>query len=177
MIEKIINECEQALEYELYLAALTLALTLPDICAKAEYPTLRNKERYVNWCKKHIEPYEKSPNDDMPYLSGEVLYSLRCSMLHQGTPNVEKDKCNIEKFQLIVGSRDIIKNYPSEIRMIYGEENHLTLNIRSVCLKICRIANRYYQDNKELFDFFNYYLFDLDEYILQREKCYNFGKD
>ena len=25
----------------------------------------------------------------MPYLSGNVIYSLRCSLLHEGNPNVD----------------------------------------------------------------------------------------
>lgn len=25
----------------------------------------------------------------MPYLSGSVIYSLRCSLLHEGNPNVD----------------------------------------------------------------------------------------
>ena len=38
MIDKLINEINEALSHNLYFAALSLALTLPDICGKAEYP-------------------------------------------------------------------------------------------------------------------------------------------
>lgn len=38
MILRIIDETEKALSHDLYFAALNLALTLPDICGKAEYP-------------------------------------------------------------------------------------------------------------------------------------------
>ena len=34
-----IDEIEKSLENECYIAALALALTLPDICGKAEYPS------------------------------------------------------------------------------------------------------------------------------------------
>lgn len=46
MILRIIDETEKALSHDLYFAALNLALTLPDICGKAEYPNLRTGERY-----------------------------------------------------------------------------------------------------------------------------------
>ena len=39
MILRIIDEIEKALNHDLYFAALNLALTLPDICGKAEYPS------------------------------------------------------------------------------------------------------------------------------------------
>ena len=49
MILRIIDEIEKALSHDLYFAALNLALTLPDICGKAEYPNLRTGERYKKW--------------------------------------------------------------------------------------------------------------------------------
>lgn len=51
MILRIIDEIEKALNHDLYFAALNLALTLPDICGKAEYPSLRStRERYIRSC-------------------------------------------------------------------------------------------------------------------------------
>ena len=47
MVLGIIDEIEQAHSHDLYFAALDLALMLPDICGKAEYPTLRTGERYA----------------------------------------------------------------------------------------------------------------------------------
>lgn len=38
MINRIISEISAALSNKLYLSALTLALTLPDTCGKAEEP-------------------------------------------------------------------------------------------------------------------------------------------
>ncbi len=47
MILRIIDEIEKALNHDLYFAALNLALTLPDICGKAEYPSLRSPESAI----------------------------------------------------------------------------------------------------------------------------------
>lgn len=169
MIDRIISDCEKALDHDLYFAALNLALTLPDICAKAKYPNEKNnKKRYVDWYEEYLGQYEKGPRfsdekDDMPYQSGEVIYSLRCSMLHQGTPNVEESKCNITKFVLIVEKKKPHNIYSCDVRQMSDNERELSLNVRTLCWKICAVAKNYYRENKELFDFFNYHLLNWDE--------------
>lgn len=55
MVDRIIQDIKGALENNLYFAALNCALTLPDICGKAEYPTERSsKKRYIDWYDKEI---------------------------------------------------------------------------------------------------------------------------
>lgn len=49
MIEHLVNEIERCLKNDLQIAALTMALTLPDTCGKAYSPKGRNGERYANW--------------------------------------------------------------------------------------------------------------------------------
>ena len=63
MIHKLIDEIEIALENNLYLVALNTALTLPDICGKAEYPQLKTAERYKKWYDEYIGQYEQFPID------------------------------------------------------------------------------------------------------------------
>ena len=62
MILRIIDEIEKALNHDLYFAALNLALTLPDICGKAEYPSLRStRERYIPVSYTHLDVYKRQP--------------------------------------------------------------------------------------------------------------------
>ena len=49
MLLDIIAEIQNALDNNMYLAALSLALMVPDICGKAEYPDKRVGERYKDW--------------------------------------------------------------------------------------------------------------------------------
>lgn len=49
MINRLIDEINMALSHELYFATLSLALTLPDICGKAEYPDKGSTRRYKLW--------------------------------------------------------------------------------------------------------------------------------
>lgn len=96
MITKLIIEINKALSHNLYFAALSLALTLPDICGKAEYPEKGSTSRYKLWYDENIGQYEKSPSvegiPDMPYLSGEIVYNFRSSLFHQGNPNLDNDE-------------------------------------------------------------------------------------
>lgn len=186
MLERIISDCEQALKHNLYFAALNLALTLPDICAKAKYPNEKsNKKRYVDWYEENIGQYEKSPDEteDMPYESGEIIYSLRCSVLHQGNPNIDEKKCNITRFELIVEKHKTFGytacdsfgvSYNSEtLEDAYILQREIRLNLCVLCQKICNTAKKYYENNKYLFDFFNYHLIDFEEEIEQQTKIGN----
>ena len=55
MIDRIIHDIRGALNNNLFFAALNCALTLPDICGKAEYPSEQSsKKRYIDWYDKEI---------------------------------------------------------------------------------------------------------------------------
>lgn len=181
MIEKIIDNIDKALKVEAYWAALALMLTLPDICAKAQYPNLRgNKNRYIKWYNEHIgyseKPSYETKNDiEMPYLSGEVIYQLRCAVLHEGSATIKKDKieeerCKITKFVILVEKEKEFDIYSDmhEYENKNGEENkEIHVNIRRLHTIITRIAKNYYNSNKEKFDFSQCEIIDLDK---EREK-------
>lgn len=179
MIYRIINEIKSAINNEEFLAALALALTLPDTCGKAEFPTVKgNRDRYIRWYDKYVGEYEKPPKsnrnsnsvnnqfDDMPYMSGEVIYSLRCSFLHQETPSIEKNsihdsRCKVTHFSLIIaGAVNGGSSSVSSSSIMNSEERTLEINIVNLCSKLCNVAKVYYEDNKEKFDFFEYDLQD-----------------
>lgn len=86
MINRIIKEIDSSIKNENFLAALALALTLPDICGKAEYPNeSKTSVRYKEWYNEYVGKYERPPdiysdddqsrvvNDDMPYMSAQSL--------------------------------------------------------------------------------------------------------
>ncbi len=178
MINRMIKEIESSLKSENFLAALALALTIPDICGKAEYPTDGNGIRYKKWYDEYIGKYERPPdvyseedptkvvNEEMPYMSGEIVYSLRNCFLHQGTPSIDKGKireprCQVTHFTLTIagamngGSSSVSRNcFMSEDRRT------LEINIVNLCVKLCLVAKNYYRDNKEKFNFFQYDLQD-----------------
>ena len=186
MLKELTWEICKCLKDGYYMAALTSALTIPDMCGKAEFPNLeKNKKRYVDWFDKYIGNHEKERHGGkgMPYLSGELVYSLRCSLLHQGNPNIQEhisDKNNIVYFELLYqpfsdgrGCR-----WGSESQLIEddGEEKAVNIkysvDIKLLCYKLCIAAREYYNNNKEKFDFFNYKIVGLD-FNTKRTLCLN----
>lgn len=164
MIEQMVNDINKALDCEAYLAALSLALTLPDVCGKAEYPNLGNGERYKKWYDENIGKYETYDGQTNPYLSGEVVYSLRNSYLHQATPNIDETRIKDSQNKI---NEFILQIEPKNQFDIYGdtslinhfgtmEERVYCVNIRRLCLIITQTALGYYKRNSEKFDFIKY---------------------
>lgn len=172
MVNRLINEINVSLNNGCFMAALSLALTIPDICAKAEYPELGNKRRYIAWYDEYIGKYEKNPSksdsdENSHYLSGEVVYNLRNHMLHQGTPNIDKGKGNIDKFTLTIEREDYgIYVDPISTKWHNDDKENAVreyrVNIRRLCFIITANAKKYYADNKDKFNFFNYEIIDMD---------------
>ena len=178
MLLNIIDEVNKALDNDLYISALSLVLTIPDICGKAEFPELekQTKKRYTKWFDEHIGKYEEDTEIvgglKCPHLSGEVVYSLRNSMLHQGTPSINKDDIKteynkIDRFILVKEPKNEFELYsdtssynPSGVGFRMDIKRTYHLSIRRLCFLICKAAEAYYDNNKEKFDFFNYRLVD-----------------
>ncbi len=110
----------------------------------------------------------------MLYLSrgGEVIYNLRNSFLHQGTPNIDKSSiketdCKIDEFELV-----FCKNLLGHTsKVFYNGRNFsrneianggYTVNVRLLCVRLCNAAQTYYNKNRQNFNFFNYHIEDRD---------------
>lgn len=169
----LIDDVNKALDAECNYSALALLLTFPDICGKAEYPNERStKKRYIDWYDEHIGKYEQCPREEcqnkpLPYLSGEVVYSLRNSLLHQGTPNIDINKIEnennkIDYFELVIESKKPFDIYGDAAGIYNGRIKTYRVNVRRLCLIICATARGYYESNKDKFDFFNYSIIDWD---------------
>ena len=175
MLLELIDDMYRALDANCYLAALSIALTLPDICGKAAYPEMKVGDRYKKWFDENIALYEKPPCDnkleiEMPYLSGEVVYQLRNSYLHQGNPNVEKEKIKdpqnrIDSFQLIIQQKNAFDIYDDTACIVNNTYREYRVNIRRLCLIIGSTAAGYYKVNKEKFGFFNFTILNLSKEI------------
>ena len=174
MVDRIVQDIRRALDNDLFIAALNCALTLPDICGKAEYPLEKSsKKRYIDWYDKEIGFYERNPEqnepEEMPYLSGEVIYSLRCALLHAGEPNINgdsvKNKPNIDRFSLVIQKKQPFDIYSDSSSIMDWGGDHIRsyrMSVRRICLIMCAVAEAYYRDNREKFHF-DYEIIDWDE--------------
>jgi hypothetical protein len=166
MMVQLIDDINKALDAECYYSALTLALTFPDICGKAEYPQENStSKRYKEWYDEYIGKYEQCSGMPMPYLSGEVVYSLRNSLLHQGTPNIAVDRIKnnnnkIDCFELVLESKKPFDIYCDASGVYNGSVKTYRVNIRRLCLTLCLSSRAYYEANLDKFDFFSCSIID-----------------
>lgn len=166
MLLRLIEDVERAIEHECYFAALALALTLPDICGKAEFPNDGNGARYKKWCKEFVYGIQSrnTPSGDMPYLNEDMIYSLRNLFLHQGTPNVKPssswdERCQVDHFTLEIvdpggadGEMSMVEysGYPSIVR------REIQVGVRDLCYRLRMAAKKYYEENPDKFTFFDF---------------------
>jgi hypothetical protein len=161
MIEHLVNEIERCLKNDLQIAALTMALTLPDTCGKVYHPQASVSNRYTSWYDDHVlAPKSELIGDTSKrfWVSGNVVYKLRCAMLHESNPTVVGTEENIAHFSLIWRPASSCSRVPIE-RCIELDENGaphqqaISIDIVSLCQDICEAALLYYRKNKEYFSF------------------------
>ena len=111
-MRQFIQAIEISLNTQNWYSALALALTLPDICGKIDYPNLHKQTRlrYSKWFDMYVgEEYKMTiEGKTITLLTGNDCYALRCSYLHEGSNKVRKteskkndDDIITEKFVLM----------------------------------------------------------------------------
>ena len=90
-------------------AALCVALTLPDICARIELPNeIISHRRYADWFDTYIRrSYTRAVGPECherTFLTGNDCYALRCAFLHEGSDDITKQKARevVERFHFVV---------------------------------------------------------------------------
>lgn len=107
------------------LSAITLALTLPDICGARMYPYEKNSSRrYAAWFDQYVAAnYRSSSEEHECYFNGNDCYQLRCVFLHEGSnaPHWEREKTiyHIAQFRIFKNSPEMAidhigRQWPSE---------------------------------------------------------------
>lgn len=117
-------------------SALSLALTLPDICGTIDTPTeLSSQKRYAAWFDTWLSDLytqDMSGNGDMHiFMSGTDCYALRCALLHQGVADID-GKAQLVRDAL---SRFIFTTPPQ------GGSNHCNQINRTLMLQVDIFCN------------------------------------
>lgn len=157
-MDSVVSEVRCCLESGNYRAALVLALTIPDICGLVEHPECRkkSKKRYVAWFNDHIlvnyaKKFTPEGGVSESYFDGDMCYSLRCKLLHEGNNQIDVKSINVSggkscrfEFRLIVGGSDS-----------HGRANHnvpgcetvvverVTLSVTDLCEALCSGAENF----------------------------------
>ena len=79
-----------------------------------------------------------------------MVYSLRNSLLHQGTPNIDplkiKNSSNkIDCFEIVVESKKAFDIYGDASGILNGNARTYRVNVRRLCLIFCNSARVYYE--------------------------------
>ena len=136
---------ERALNDKNWYAALSLALIIPDVCGKIQYPEKKSQERYVAWFQKYLE--EKYTHEigvyreKTSFLSAVDCYALRCSLLHEGSDEITTQHCKkvLDKF--------LFATTGSHCNLL-GDNEHpiLQLDVSSFCKDICEAVTTWSAD-------------------------------
>jgi len=160
MVTFYVRDIRRALENGCWFAALALALTLPDVCGVVEYPGTTVAERYISWYDRYIaQPHALDATPEQTaYPSGEVIYNLRNTFLHQGKPSVigekVKEKRNrVDRFALMLGDGTMLHTMAATIDIGEAALRTLVVDVSWLCSILCDSAEAYYRDHGEAFDF------------------------
>lgn len=129
-MERFIQAIEKSIESENWYSALTLALTLPDICGRLNNPDSGSQKRFEGWFNKYMLNHYESPfhGEGFTFLSGSDCYALRCAFLHEGRDDVTRQRARevVSKFSFsTTGSHKCMF------------DTVLLLNLQSFCNEIC----------------------------------------
>lgn len=147
-ISTYVNDIQKSLDNCIYHGALTIALTLPDICSKLESPDMKTGVRYFDWFSKYVKDryisYIGPSSEKHIFLDENDAYALSCAFFHQGETNIEKQR-----------ARKVLTDF-SFTPPINGSFIHcnqvndtLQLQIDIFCQDIIVGVVRWLKDNKE----------------------------
>lgn len=101
-----IEAIEKSLADSNWFAALTLALTVPDICGRLSFHDQTSSSRYISWFDSYIKEKYKMEvmGETHIFLTGNDAYALRCSFLHQGDTDISEQKIRetLSKFEFSI---------------------------------------------------------------------------
>lgn len=157
MLEKI-EDIEHALEAKTYLAALALALTLPDICGKIAYPHIKgNGERYIKWFDEYLTQYDYPPDfDERLKFDGKKCWKLRCAFLHEGSigqlPGIDKFELSItHPSNGVYGASTYGRTWANDD--VENADYHIRIDVAQLCFQLLSCVKGFYNsyENKSVF--------------------------
>ena len=138
-MERFLTSVEKSIQTENWYAALTMSLTLPDICGWLTTPDVKSQKRYETWFNTYLLPNYKSQfhGPEFTFLSGSDCYALRCAFLHEGTDEVLRQR-----------AREVITRFAFSTtgshRCLF--DSVLLLNVQSFCAEICAAVRQWVHD-------------------------------
>lgn len=141
---KFTKSIEQALNDKNYVAALSLALTLPEICTSLTSEDGKaGRSKYIKWFNDYVSSFYEYAVKKYS-LEGRECYALRCSVLHNGTHDIS----NAEVLRDIENAAKkfcfCAENF-GNFRMRVNDT--VLLNVEDFCSNLCNGVYLWYVDN------------------------------
>ncbi|MCP8851741.1 hypothetical protein [Latilactobacillus sakei] len=169
--QEIIDSINLGLNNKNYIAALGMALTIPDICGKLEYGDIGNGQRYQNWYKNFIMSatskleWNEYPNGERfpqikPDFDADIIYKLRCQFLHEGEITSDdlqkKFKDDSVDFELVLGIPNengtrLPTSQLAEIQNGGKAKLELIINVEELCELLAKKGMEFHDENLQLF--------------------------
>ncbi|MBC2731432.1 hypothetical protein [Thiobacillus sp.] len=136
-MQNLIAAIHQSCAQENWYAALYMALTMPDICAKLEDPASKQSgERYQAWFNIYLKPTYKSEfhGPDFHFLTVGDLWALRCSLLHEGTDEITQQR-----------AREVLRQFKFTTQTVHClmTDDVLVLNVDEFCTDMTEAVERW----------------------------------
>lgn len=160
MIAKI-RDIRDALRNGTYYCALALALTLPDICCQVENGLAdsenSNRTMYISWVNKNVQFdafHSPFPGFERQTFTGDMCYSLRCKVLHNGNTEVKNKNLGVNVDKLIL-TRPNEENHYCGYKYVEDSKGDAIsyIGIDYLCERLCAAAELFYNNWKNKEDF------------------------
>jgi hypothetical protein len=139
-METILGEIERALASGLYYLAITVSLTLPEICAALESVTghnVRANVAFKQWYNKYLAHI-------YTHLTDDDCFSLRCGTVHQGRfgrPDMQYDRV------IFTFPGAPTRNHRGLIQ--WPDVSYFSLDAEYFCRDFINAARQWFQENKD----------------------------
>ncbi len=132
-MKNLLDALRRCVQDKNWYGAITIALTLPDICGSIDTPGKGNSERRsVAWFDKYVAHAYRVEVDGAKFvfMTGGDCYALRCAALHQGSFDVSDQR-----------ARDVVDKFILHHSELIGIHNvrqgkKLVIDIATFCLDI-----------------------------------------
>jgi hypothetical protein len=122
-----------------WLAALALALTMPDVCGRMEHPKLGSERRYKAWWDKYMLDRYRG------FLSGGDAYALRCAYVHEGSGKILDQRAReaLTHFRFVAPNETGIPVHNFRLRQKSGGTDTLVLQVDVFCRDMTGAVSRW----------------------------------
>lgn len=149
-LQNIVNDVERCIEVKLYYPAITLVLTLPDICTGLALPddTFVTNKTYADFVDTYTQQ-KPDPSGDANVLGcdGAACYKLRCGVVHRGNAAGHP----------FFGMTHVLFSPPQSSARVHGVAVHVAnapekaacFDIEIFCGEMIRGVHRWYRAHKD----------------------------